>query len=134
MGLAGPPPPYAQRHPQAPHPVSQTSEAYPDCPACTWGRHAGSWPLEHGKDSSQVSEDSWVPGGGGEYQDRQKGGPTVKNETGAVCGHIHNRMVFTHASQTSSTKHSLECYHQTLRSPAKEQSFNLLSSPELNSP
>lgn len=58
---------------------AQCLKAYPDCPACTWGRHAGSWPLEHGRDSSQVSEDNWVPGGGGECQDRQKGGPAVIN-------------------------------------------------------
>lgn len=65
-------------------PGSRESQAYPGCRPRTWGRHAGSWPLEHGRDSSQGSEGSWVPGGGGECQDRKKGGPAVINETDIV--------------------------------------------------
>lgn len=79
LGWRGLPRP-AQQCP--PHPWGEPqSQAYPDCPARTWGHHVGSWPLELGRDSSQVSEDSWVPGGGGECRDRQKGGPAVTNET-----------------------------------------------------
>ena len=87
-GAPQPLPSSAPRHPQSEPP----SEAYPDCPSCTWGRHAGSWPLEHGRDSSQVSGDSWVPGGGGECQDRRKGGPAViREQTLTMCSKRQER-------------------------------------------
>lgn len=104
---------------------SQVSEAYPDCHECTWARHAGSWPLEHGRDSSQVSEGSWVPGGGGECQDRQKGGPTVANETDIGCVQRHikqeqsiNFILTFQAQGTSYMVTTKPCYP-----PSKEQSL-----------
>lgn len=62
------------------HEGDRQSQTYPGCHACTWGRRAGSWPLEHGRDSSQGAEDSWVPDGGGECQDRRTGDPGVVKE------------------------------------------------------
>ena len=89
MSLGQPGNPWADGAPQplpgsTPAPSSEPpSEAYPDCPSCTWGRRVGSWPLGHGRDSSPGSGDSWVPGGGGECQDRRKGGPAGTKGTDA---------------------------------------------------